>query len=180
MRARIAPSPGRLGLGGGLRPADRRRCGAQFHTWSCVYQSTGLCGRRASPARCARQPARPRLVTSHARRAGVCRYRHPPPPPRSSPHGLLRHCRARCSLAVSSPAPPARAARCVRARLACAGSLRTAPAFIIAPSLSSVWQRLSCRRPLPPLLPIPFPIHRLGLRCRLWSTPTLRHPRCEP
>lgn len=60
--------------------------------------STGLCGGRASPtppARCTRQPAGPRLVTSHARRVGVCRYRHSPPPPRPLSHGPLRHCRAR-------------------------------------------------------------------------------------
>lgn len=82
-----------------------------------IRHRSGLCWRRPSPAlrfaRCARQPSGPRLVTSHARRAGVCRYRHPPPPspPRSLPHGPLRHCRARRGLAAGSPVQPARAAR---------------------------------------------------------------------
>lgn len=145
--------------------------------------STGLCGGRASPtppARCTRQPAGPRLVTSHARRVGVCRYRHSPPPPATV---VARSIAALSRPPDASPptgrAPPARAARCVRVRLACAGSLRTAPAFMIAPSVRSACQRLSRRLSPAPLLLIPSPKHRLGLRYRPVSTPSLSQPRCE-
>lgn len=151
-----------------------------------IRHRSGLCWRRPSPAlrfaRCARQPSGPRLVTSHARRAGVCRYRHPPPP---LPPAVVA---ARPTAALSRPPRPRcrlpRATRscsssCAHARLACAGSLPTAPAYIIAPSLPSVWlsQCLSRRRFSPHIHPIPFPSHRCGFRCSFWSATSVRHPR---
>lgn len=130
-----------------------------------IRHRSGLCWRRPSPAlrfaRCARQPSGPRLVTSHARRAGVCRYRHPPPPP--PPRGRCRtaHCGTVAPAAASLPAPPCNPLVQLVVRTRAAGMCRQSANGTGLYHCAVLAQRLAVTVPITSSLFSPHPPHPL-------------------
>lgn len=163
--------------GGQLRPVGRRRCAAQFH----IAHDRVFIKHRSVRATClarsvcplcslARRPAPRDVPRSPGRRVSL----PPPPPPRGRRFAAYYSTVAPAGrLAIAGRVPPARAARCVRVWRACAGSLRTAPAFIIAPFVRSVCQCSFCRCCFCTRLPHPFLKQRVSLRYRPSSTLSL-------